>query len=774
MSLAANAGPDQAVAVDVPVILDGTASTDATTYFWNQTSGARQTFIGFDRPKAMVIGLNVGTYVFTLTVSDGLTTNVDSMTITVTAPTGTVRYADNLLAADTTTYSIANRNNAGSDGFGYKLIQSAVTAAVAGDTIYVRAGTYTNTTISGGVQPYVKFSINGTATAPIRLQNYNAEHVILNGTGFQDADLDHNGLADGPLISGIDERLIWVNADYIQVVGLDIQNSGKYGVYWDRSHGYMNECTIHDNWLPGMWLIGNLVGGTLTGTVIHSCESYRNRHGSGSWFGPSSAIVSTLTMNAYVDNLFYNNGFVPDGTRVLGFSGDSEGGGNSDGLTGNKFAVQTLSSQTSGTLTIGGYYQIQPFVAGDDFLNVGGLNLTGTAFIATATTPTVWTHGSTVQHLINYMPNNFFVRNILYHNSDDGLDQSTTDSLIEDNYSMGNGPTASQGFKVFIKTKNVAFRGNVLYFNLGRGIDNRFLNLQTNPAFNNSVLRNQQQGLFSALSNVKNNACAFNVLTDFSASDGGGHNWAEDGANVDPSRTGDPGLINGNLGTPSVTNFGGGGTNTNPSANYFLDFGFSPTDTVVNKWRHVANQVVAAFTPSPSSGLINQGVLIAGYHCPTADDDPITPADPTDPRRHWVGSAPDIGAFEFGIVLGTDQSIISLSGNMAFGNVIVGGNAMSTLSVVNTGALSFDVFSVTYPSKFTGLTTGFTVGPGSSHDITVTYTPTGATNDSGTIVVDSNADTGVESISCSGTGVLAGGGQGKGKKKRKNVLISRF
>jgi hypothetical protein len=58
----------------------------------------------------------------------------------------------------------------------------------------------------------------------------------------------------------------------------------------------------------------------------------------------------------------------------------------------------TLSRQTSGLLTVGKTYKILTFVTGDNFLNVGALsNATGVTFTATGTTPTTWTHGSTLQ-----------------------------------------------------------------------------------------------------------------------------------------------------------------------------------------------------------------------------------------------------------------------------------------------------------------------------------------------------------------------------------------
>ena len=56
-----------------------------------------------------------------------------------------------------------------------------------------------------------------------------------------------------------------------------------------------------------------------------------------------------------------------------------------------------VSTATSGTLTSGRRYQIQTFVAGDDFANVGAAsNATGVIFTASGTTPTTWTNASTV------------------------------------------------------------------------------------------------------------------------------------------------------------------------------------------------------------------------------------------------------------------------------------------------------------------------------------------------------------------------------------------
>jgi len=117
--------------------------------------------------------------------------------------------------------------------------------------------------------------------------------------------------------------------------------------------------------------------------------------------------------------------------------------------------------------------------------------------------------------------------------------------------------------------------------------------------------------------------------------------------------------------------------------------------------------------------------------------------------------------------------IISLSGpGLTFGNVIIGQMSSATLSVLNQGDTLLTVTSVSYPTGFIGLTTGFTVAAGATHDITVTFTPLLAQLYSGNITVDSDADSGTETIACSGTGVSSGGG-GHGKGHKKGVLVRR-
>lgn len=64
---------------------------------------------------------------------------------------------------------------------------------------------------------------------------------------------------------------------------------------------------------------------------------------------------------------------------------------------GERLTVVIGNTATSGTLTVGVTYKIITFVTGDVFTNVGAAsNATDVVFTATGTTPTTWTHASTL------------------------------------------------------------------------------------------------------------------------------------------------------------------------------------------------------------------------------------------------------------------------------------------------------------------------------------------------------------------------------------------
>lgn len=97
--------------------------------------------------------------------------------------------------------------------------------------------------------------------------------------------------------------------------------------------------------------------------------------------------------------------------------------------------------------------------------------------------------------------------------------------------------------------------------------------------------------------------------------------------------------------------------------------------------------------------------------------------------------------------------IISLSGDLAFGNVAVGGLSNRTTTLSNIGNSVLTVSNITYPNGFSGTWSGG-IPAGGSTNLNVTFSPSMANSYSGNLVVDSDATGGSNILGLSGTGVL--------------------
>jgi hypothetical protein len=127
------------------------------------------------------------------------------------------------------TYYVSNSGNdgwPGTSGQPFATIQRAATAAVQGDTIIVRSGTYAG----------ARFSTSGTAALPITLRGEPGAVVV----------------SPGPQNSNGDN--IWIrNASYVTVENLEIRNASRAGIAVQaepdaESHGVIiRNCYCHDN-----------------------------------------------------------------------------------------------------------------------------------------------------------------------------------------------------------------------------------------------------------------------------------------------------------------------------------------------------------------------------------------------------------------------------------------------------------------------------------------------------------------------------------------------
>lgn len=96
-------------------------------------------------------------------------------------------------------------------------------------------------------------------------------------------------------------------------------------------------------------------------------------------------------------------------TKVTDLTAKSQGF-----IASDKFLVSKHVTQTSGVLVVGEEYTILDFNAGDNFSNVatvvsGTINTTGCVFIATGTTPTTYSNGST---LARYVSQNYAIADL--------------------------------------------------------------------------------------------------------------------------------------------------------------------------------------------------------------------------------------------------------------------------------------------------------------------------------------------------------------------------
>ncbi|CRK31339.1 hypothetical protein BN1708_015937 [Verticillium longisporum] len=143
----------------------------------------------------------------------------------------------------------------------YSSIQAAVNAAAAGDTIFLRAGTY-------APSANIQVGKSGTRTAPISVRPYQSEKVIINGENMPGTPkaLDES-------LPNSERGIFHIqNANYWAFYNLKLIN-GPYGIYArDASHNYYEGLSTHDNYETGFQLEG-----ASSNNTVFKLDSYRNR-----------------------------------------------------------------------------------------------------------------------------------------------------------------------------------------------------------------------------------------------------------------------------------------------------------------------------------------------------------------------------------------------------------------------------------------------------------------------------------------------------------------
>jgi len=237
-----------------------------------------------------------------------------------------------------------------------------------------------------------------------------------------------------------------------------------------------------------------------------------------------------------------------------------------------------------------------------------------------------------------------FLENLIWKNTDDCLDMSASNSWVIGNFVSDCGPEGNRGFKLFFQAPGVVYSGNLCYLSQDTCFDPQALDPIT--YINNAAISTPGYGFrVSPLNALRTSVAANNI----SFNNGLDYDWASIPTVVGNLNT-DPGLVNRAvaLAYSAVEN----------------DAGF-PATTIQSRWQSLWNQIEGAFKPaSGTSAVVNAGTVVPGYHCPLADD---KGQDVKAACRHWMGSAPDIGPFEFGITGNPDRRFSTTGGSPTTG-----------------------------------------------------------------------------------------------------------
>lgn len=113
-----------------------------------------------------------------------------------------------------------------------------------------------------------------------------------------------------------------------------------------------------------------------------------------------------------------------------------------------------------------------------------------------------------------------------------------------------------------------------------------------------------------------------------------------------------------------------------------------------------------------------------------------------------------------------DRQTIALSGSLDFGNVLLGETAIKTITIANTGNAVLEISGLTLPEGFSSSVGATTVNANASITAQITFASTELKTYTGSVIISSNAVSGTNSLTLSGTGVTITGfneaGQGAG------------
>ncbi len=499
-------------------------------------------------------------------------------------------YIDNTLKLDCFgTYSIAKRNNTGSDGIAYSNPQKAADAAQPGDIVLFREGRYLNAGNSKRNVPVISIIKSGTKNKPITFKNYNDEIVIISGADSSVNSSKFNAISLG--IKPSDQKdSSGFGVQNIIIEGLIIEGATYYGIGVFGPANRISKVTNPTSNITLRKIIArnnkgaNNLGsgirttGKVVNIVIEYCEAYNNT-GGGIGFGRLSKTWHTSEPDTNMSAAQYC--IVRNCLTYRNIN--PENPGNTDGLSGSNIYRCSFENNISFDNSDDGmdiYSSFETTISGNIIFghNHSGGNNTGIKFSA----------GGGGKHMV--------ASNIVANNRSYSFECSTPTNPLRDYYPN----------KIF---NNIAFKGSRGY-NIGTGF-------KTIPGFEKTILNN--------------NVALYN-LKDISGE-------SEEWLNSDFNYISDPEVLS-NLQAEGHDRHSIK-SNLNIPQTISIDTVFNPNWTIEEKIEHIRSQVRTIFKLREGNVLIDAGTIIKGFHNPKPGDSTIKNLNP------WYGKAPDIGPFEF-------------------------------------------------------------------------------------------------------------------------------
>lgn len=229
-------------------------------------------------------------------------------------------------------------------------IAAGIACLSAGDTLYIRGGTYPDVTIDGYGTPIASGTdfgagavtiagypgetvtlLRGNIRFPAGLSNQYIifQNLIVDCAGTEcqiyfiapvhHLRFDHVEMANSTT-SDSGAGMITGNAPYIEFLHMKVHgagygncaiysNQGCYAFYINGHHLLMDDCDVYDNGANGLTLYHSVPGGAtdVTDNIIRNSRFYNNGFSDARGYAGNGAVISSGARNQVYNNVFWNN-----------------------------------------------------------------------------------------------------------------------------------------------------------------------------------------------------------------------------------------------------------------------------------------------------------------------------------------------------------------------------------------------------------------------------------------------------------------------------------